>query len=385
MLHEFLSRNRLELIERCRTKVAERASPKTTEEQLEYGVPLFLDQMIKTLEVEQTADPMRSRKVSGPSGGGKPITSEIGDAAAQHGRELMQYGFTVDQVVHDYGDACQAITDLAFERNEPISIDEFRTLNRCLDNAIADAVTEFNYQHDLVVADIQAGSLYERLGFFAHELRNLLNTATHAVTAIKAGQVGLAGATGAVLDASLVGLRNLSDRSLTEVRMAAGMPVQLRLFSLSQFIKEVKLFAALESDIEECEFAVAAIDPRLAVDADRDLLFSAVGNLLQNAFKFTRDHTEVTLNAYAAADRIRIDVEDHCGGLQPGDAERMFQPFAQSGENRTGLGLGLSIARSCVEANRGFLSVSDKPGSGCVFTINLPRHAMPECLRRSAA
>ena len=385
MLHEFLSRNRLELIGRCRIKVAKRTSPKATDERFEYGIPLFLDQVIKTLKVEQTADPMRSRKVSGPSGGGKPIYSEIGDAAAQHGRELMQHGFTADHVVHDYGDACQAITDLAFERNEPVEIDEFRTLNRCLDNAIADAVTEFIYQHDLVVADKQAGSLNERLGFFAHELRNLLNTATLAVTAIKAGQVGLAGATGAVLDASLVGLRNLSNRSLTEVRMAAGMPVQPRLFSLAHFIEEVRLSATLEARVVECGFAVAAVDPRLAVDADRDLLFSAVGNLLQNAFKFTHDHTEVTLNAYASADRIRIDVEDHCGGLQPGDAERMFQPFVQGGENTTGLGLGLSIARRSIEANGGFLSVRNKPDSGCVFTIDLPRHAVPEILQRRVA
>jgi signal transduction histidine kinase len=385
MLHEFLSRNRFELIERCRAKVAERTAPKTTEDQLKYGIPIFLDQLIKTLKVEQTTQPMRSRTVSGPSGGGKPTTSEIGESATQHGRELMQQGFTVDQVVHDYGDVCQAITDLAFEGDEQVVIDEFRTLNRCLDNAIADAVTEFIYQHDLVVADQQSSSLNERLGFFAHTLRNLLNTATVAVTAIKAGQVGFAGATGAVLDASLVGLRSLSDRTLTEVRMAAGMPVQFRLFSLAHFIEEVRLSAALEARVEKRGFAVASVDPRLAVDADRDLLFAAVGNLLQNAFKFTHDHTEVTLNAYASAERIRIDVEDHCGGLQPGDAERMFQPFAQTGENKTGLGLGLTIARRSVEANRGFLSVRDKPDSGCVFTIDLPRHAMPESFQRRAA
>ena len=56
---------------------------------------------------------------------------------------------------------------------------------------------------------------------------------------------------------------------------------------------------------------------------------TAVGNLLQNAFKFTRHGTEVTLNAYAAADRILIDVEDNCGGLPTGDTERMFLPFMQ--------------------------------------------------------
>jgi signal transduction histidine kinase len=100
--------------------------------------------------------------------------------------------------------------------------------------------------------------------------------------------------------------------------------------------------------------------------------------LLQNAFKFTHRHTEVTLNAYAIADRILIEVEDNCGGLPSGIAEKMFQPFMQGGEDKTGLGLGLSISRQSVEANEGILSVRDIPGQGCVFTIDLPRHSLSE-------
>ena len=383
MLHKFLSGNRLALVTRCREKVSLRPRRHVAREELEDGIPLFLDQLIKTLRMEQSADPMLSRLVSGPSGGGKPVSSEIGESAGQHGRELLLRGFTVDQVVHVYGDVCQAITDLAFELGEQIDIDEFRTLNRCLDNAIADAVTEFSYQHDLLVADQQADVLNERLGFFAHELRNLLNTATLAVTALKAGQVGISGANGAVLDASLVGLRTLINRSLTEVRMAAGMPVQTRLFSLAHFIDEVRLAATLEARVEQCGFVVSPVDPRLALDADRDLLFSAVGNVVQNAFKFTHDHTDVFLNAYASADRVLIDIEDHCGGLN-GDTEKLFESFQQSGEDKSGLGLGLTIARRSVEANQGTLSVRDKPNSGCVFTIDLPRKAMPEVVFRTA-
>src|SRR5688572_1525411 len=142
MLHEFLTNNRSELIERCRLKVAGRSAPRVTQAELAHGIPLFLDQLIKTLQLEQSSEPMKSRRVSGPAGGASPVSSEMGTAAALHGRELLQQGFTVDQVVHDYGDLCQAITDLAFERKAPIEIDEFRTLNRCLDNGIAEAVTE---------------------------------------------------------------------------------------------------------------------------------------------------------------------------------------------------------------------------------------------------
>jgi len=377
-MHEFLTANRAELIARCRVKVAQRAPLGVSEEELAHGVSIFLDQLIKTLLVEKTATPMRSRKVSGPSGGGKPNLSEIGESATRHGRELQRHGFTAEEVVHDYGDLCQSISDLAFEHGETMEVDEFRTLNRCLDNAIASAVTEFGYQRDFVVADKQTVELNERLGFFAHELRNQLCTATLALSIIKQGNVGLGGATGGVLDRALVGLANLIDRSLAEVRMTAGLPVLRHLFSLVDFIAEIKLSASLEAQVKECVLNVSEVDPKLAIDVDRDLLLAAVGNLLQNAFKFTHPHSEVSLNAYALADRILIDVQDHCGGLPPGFAEDMFRPFTQAAEDRSGLGLGLSIARRSVEANNGILSARNLPGTGCVFTIDLPRHSMIE-------
>ena len=375
MLHEFLTINRAELIDRCRLEVARRLAPKATPAELEHGIPLFLDQPIETLQVEQISAPMRSLKVSGPSGGG-PGVSEIGTTATLHGRELLQQGFTVDQVVHDYGDLCQSITDLACERNTPIEVHEFRTLNRCLDNGIANAVTEYGRRRESMTSDKGGQASNERLGFLAHELRSYLQTATLAVAVLKTGNVGIAGATGALLDRSLIGLRSLIDRSLADVRVTAGMPAQHQPVSVASFIAEIKISALLEAQNRQCGLTVTAVDPTLAVDVDRDLLFAAVGNLLQNAFKFTRHGTTVSLITRAVGDRILIEVEDHCGGLPPGNAEKMFTPFAQSGEDKSGLGLGLSICRRSVEANHGIVSVRDRPGSGCVFTIDLPRHVV---------
>ncbi len=381
-MHHFLSSNRTELIARCRAKVALRPARGARDGELEYGITLFLDQLIKTLEVERTTHPMDSRRVSGPSGGGLSELSEVGEGAAKHGWELLQHGFSIEQVVHDYGDLCQAITQLAFERGDPIEVEEFETLNRCLDNAIADAVTEFNYQRDSVMADRHSKELNQRLGFFAHELRNLPTNAMLVQALIKGGDVTANGATGAVLDRSLVAMRNLTNRSLAEVRMGAETPIQQQLFSLAEFIAEVKITAGLESPLRLCAFSVSEVDPQLWVDADRDLLFSALGNLLQNAFKFTRLGSEVTLHAHASGARILIDVEDHGPGLPEGEAEQMFLPFTQVGQDRSGLGLGLSIAKRSVEANEGTLRVRNKvaPDSGCVFTIDLPRHSAPEAM-----
>lgn len=375
MLHVFLTDNRAELIARCRAKVAARALPEATARELDHGVSVFLDQLVRTLQVEQTSEPLRSREVSGPSGG-NAAASEMGKSAAAHGRELLQNGFTVEELVHDYGDLCQSVTDLALERGVPFAMEEFRTLNRCLDNAIANAITEYAYQRDAVIADHQADAFNIRLGHFAHELRNHLGTATLALMVIKAGSVGLASATGAVLDRSLVNLRNLIDRSLAEVRMNSGAVIQQQLFSLAHFIGDMKSAADLEAAVKGCSLRVAEVDPGLALDADRDLLFSALGNLLQNAFKFSRPGSEVRLDAYGAGDRILIDVRDECGGLPGGDIETPFAPFVQGDADRSGMGLGLSIARRSVEANQGRLAARDIPGHGCIFTMDLPRHAV---------
>ena len=374
MLHDFLSNNSEELAKRCRAKVKERPGRNATEPQLLNGVPMFLDQLIRTLRVEQSSHPMESRKISGPSGGGLTF-SEVSVTAAQHGRELLMLGFSVDQVVHDYGDLCQSITDLAHERDVPFQVDEFRTLNRCLDNAIAQAVTEFSVQRDSDVADKHAADANEKMGYFAHELRNLLDTAMLSFGAAKAGNLNLAGATGAVLERSLTGLRVLIDHTLADVRTADQGRAPSNVFSVAEFVLEVKAAGDLAAKVSGCNFEASPPAADLRISGNRDLLYSAVWNLLQNAFKFTCPDTEVRLVVRAVEERILIEVKDHCGGLPAGAASTMFSAFTQHDKDRSGLGLGLSIAQQCVLANDGVLTVLDLPGEGCVFTISIPRHA----------
>ena len=374
MMHGFLSNNRDELVARCRVKVASRPRRGASEVQLANGVPMFLDQVIRTLQAEELDDGDRSVEISGSSGGDSLALSEIGVSATAHGRQLLQLDYSVDQVVHDYGDLCQAITDLAFERDAPFSITEFRTLNRCLDNAIADAVTAFAAQRDESMARRQDSEANERMGFLAHELRNALSTATLAVGALEVGNMTVGGATGAVLKRSLSALENLIDRALLHVRDRA--PHQQKTFSVATFIADARSAAQLDAGTRGCTLSVPEVDASLNIDGHRELLLAALANLLQNAFKFTHAGSEVTLCAQASGDQVLIDVKDHCGGLAHGSLERMFTPFTQHGNDRSGLGLGLSIARQSVEADHGTLSVRDVPGIGCVFTISLPRRGL---------
>jgi signal transduction histidine kinase len=369
MLHDFLNENREALIARCREKVAKRPAPRPTERELSHGIPLFLDQLVKILRQEPTV----SVSAIQPT----PSRSDIGKTAARHGNELLRMGFTVDQVVHDYGDVCQSVTDMAVEQGATVTANEFRTLNRCLDEAIADAVTEFGRQRNQFTADEGARAMNERLGFLAHELRNLVGTAILAVATIKKGTVGMAGATGAVLDRSLVGLRDLVDRTLVDVRLTAGVPERRERIAMADFMGDVQVATSMEAAVRDLEFVVAPVDDGLTVEGDRQILAAAVANLLQNAVKFTRPHGRVSLTAHAVADRIVIEIEDECGGLPAGKAEEMFRPFEQLSRERTGLGLGLPISRRGVEANGGTLYVRNLPDRGCVFTIDLPSAARP--------
>jgi signal transduction histidine kinase len=184
-------------------------------------------------------------------------------------------GFSVSQVVHDYGGLCQAITELAVDRNASIRAEEFQILNRSLDDAIARAVTEFERQREQTVSDQSLKSL----GFLAHELRNQLNVAVIAFEALKAENVGLSGSTGAMLERSLKAMRDLVDRSFAEVRLQAGMRRSERVV-VAEVIEEVSVGAAVDAKKRGLQFTVGPVDPDLVLTLDRHHLASALVNLL---------------------------------------------------------------------------------------------------------
>ena len=358
MLHEFIAGNRDEIIRRCRAKVATRSVSPPSDAEIDHGVPVFLDQLVDALRLGLKSNP------------------EIGRSAVRHGHTMLLQGFTASQVVHDYGDVCQAITELAVEMQAPISTDDFGSLNRCLDDAIAGAVTEYGRGQNQCTLDRESVRGSERLGFLAHELRNLVNTAVIAFEVLKTGNVGVAGSTGGVLNRSLMGLRALIDRSLGEVRLTQHVLHRVQ-FQVSGFIEEVALAATLEANARGITLAVMPVQGDVTIEADREVLAAAVGNLLQNAFKFTRPLTTVTLRVCAGAERVLIEIEDECGGLPGEHLDDLFRPFEQRSANRTGLGLGLAISRGGIEANSGRIYARNLPKSGCVFTVDLPRLSIP--------
>jgi len=353
MLHEFIASHRDLIIARTREKLTDRPWPLASTSELEHGVPLFLTQLSETLRLETTQTPFSQKA--------------IGASAAKHGRELRALGFNISQVVHDYGDICQAITEIAVDQRLPITTEEFHTLNRCLDTAIAEAVSE----HARITTESRSTEEIERSGQLAHETRDILNTALLAFDTLKRGTVAINGSTGTVLGRSLMSLRDLVDNTLSDIRMAANIQRRERV-PVAHFLNELALAGNLHADNRGVQLSIAQVDPRLGVDADPQLLASAVMNLLNNALKYTHAGGRVVLRALHENGRVRFEVEDECGGI-PDGTDDPFKSFAERRhKDRTGLGLGLSIARRAVRMHGGDIYFRNLPGKGCVFVIEVP-------------
>jgi signal transduction histidine kinase len=353
VLRDFIAQHREYILARARECVARRSTPIPTEVELKHGLPMFLDQLgeaLRKLELREAAN-----------------HTELQGSASKHGYDLFRKGMTIAQVVHDYGDLCQVITSLAVERSAAIDPSEFQILNLCLDDAIAGAVTTYAELRDQ--ATTKEGA--ERLGVLAHEMRNVLHAAMISFASIRRGTVGPGGSTGTIHEGKLQQLSALIDRAFSDVRLDAGL-TRMERVALWEIIQDIEISASALARTAGLKFVATSVDPTITVDVDRQILSSAISNLVQNAFKFTRRATTVQLRVRTIANRVLIEIEDECGGLPAGKTEDLLRPFAQEGRDRTGLGLGLSIVLKAAKALSGELRISDIPRKGCVFTIDLP-------------
>lgn len=359
MLHEFLLAERDGILALCSKKIGRFADSRSSSDELERGLSVFYSELIEVLRAD-TDESMEA--------GNNALKSVHTASAKRRGKESLKLGYSISQVVHGYGALCQAITQYMEESSsQTTSAREFNRLNLCLDIAIAEAVTEFNRgQRENAERDE-----VQRIGSLAHELRNALGNATIAYQLIKIGNIGADGNTARILENAHMLMRDIIDRSLVEVRLQNDPTVQFQRCRVIHLVSEVEATASFEASAKSIEVRVEAA-PELEILADRHLIISALSNLVQNAIKFTKPGGIVWIRSKAIGARVLLEVEDQCGGLPPGQAEELFQPFFQKGTDTSGLGLGLTISRRAVSLNNGIISVRDLPHQGCVFSIDLP-------------
>lgn len=364
MLFEFLEKHKAQVLALAEDKTLKLAGPLLSSVELKKGLPVFYDHLIGFLKSTNTDS----------------SEEKIVTAAAQHGKELMHLNYTLSHVVHSYGALCQSVTEVAQDKKAEISAQDFNNFNLCLDIAIASAVSEFQYHsvHALEVKEVQ------HLGFLAHELRNALSSATVAFEMIKQGLVGSNGSTARVVGENLLRMRNLIDRSLSEVRMRADPQVNTECFNLKALVDQILVTAKSEAQIKN-QRLINEVNSDLNLETDRQLLLSCIANLVQNALKFNKLDGVVTVRATSSEIDITLEIEDECGGIHPEVLKNIYKPFASGGFNQSGLGLGLTIVQKAVSMLEGSISINNFSGKGCAFRITIPKKLEPKPAMRPNA
>jgi hypothetical protein len=323
-----------------------------TRVELVDAVPFFLDGLVESLTTQaEHPDPTA--------------------AGADHGSERLQVGFHIDEVVREYFILAACILETAEREAAAPTARELRLLLRAIGDGAAAAATEYMQRREADLVRREA----THAGFLAHEVHSSLAGARLGFDLLRRRELQSGGELVRVVDDNLRRAAQQVEQSLLGQRLTAvgvtRTPVLLRRL-IDDVVQE------LHAQIAEKELVTTvSADEALSIEADVRLLRSALANLVGNAVKFTSRAGHVSVRAVVNGGTVAIEVEDGCGGLPPSVLERMFQPFTQVGDDRSGVGLGLTIARAAVEAQGGTLSARDVPEHGCVFTLTMPRLPQP--------
>ena len=351
-LSQVLADRRSEILERWTRRIGrEHADKELSRGELWDHLPLFFDEVLAALRAEE----------------GGPPTADGSGASAAHGTQRLRVGFDLAEVIREYEILTECILDEVEALGGCISTRAFRRVQALLNAGRAEAVAAYVERRDTDLARAQS----HHIAFVAHELRSPLLTAFMAASVLRKNSQLEDDYALTLLVRNLTALRELIDQVLIADRLAGHVSLTREALDLRPLLSEVVTDSRLAAERNQVQIILEAPDT-LPLRGDRRLLRSAVSNLLGNAIKFTHESQTITVRAAQAEGRTTIEVEDGCGGLPEGEANELFEPFVQRGEDRTGFGLGLAIVKQALEAHGGRAYVRNLPGRGCVFSLELP-------------
>jgi signal transduction histidine kinase len=274
----------------------------------------------------------------------------------------------LSSVVQEYGALEYAIVETARDRGEELALRELQLTYDCVLHGIVHAVSRYVRQRD---AEFFQRS-NQNLAFVSHELRNAISSAANTVEILKQ-QVQLPpdNYVFRALEKSIETTIALLDQMLQTAKVTAGVGIRRRWTGIAQLFEEAVIGAMAQAELKQVEIR-RRIESDHALYIDTELIQSAIDNLVRNAVKYSRPGGDVTLRGRIEAGLATILVADSCGGLKPGKVEEAFSPFIRIDEREEGFGLGLAIAKQAVGAHGGNLRVQNLPGTGCIFTLELP-------------
>lgn len=359
-LHEYITENAWTIIDEWSRRMRRALAPDAMSTlELRDNVPVFLTQVA-------TALASASKGTRTPPQGNRPVLPNKSPIAHEHGAQRLKAGFDPSTLVREYFGLRSCILELASSAGVWVSAAEAEIVTQCIATGIADAMRAYCEGRD----ELMRQQASKHLGFLAHELRNCLGAAWLALLSMERSTATRESRPFQVLQRNVGRMRQLIDRALVDARLKARADLFLEHLDLRAIVDQL----VAESTVEDKRIRVAvSFEGTPVLEGDARLLQSALSNLIHNAVKFTREGGAVSVQTQAAQGRVVVHVEDECGGLPEGALDKIFDPFVQSGANRTGFGLGLAIAKQAAEAHNGAIRVHNLPGKGCVFTLDLPQ------------
>jgi PAS domain S-box-containing protein len=220
----------------------------------------------------------------------------------------------------------------------------------------------------------------EMMGVVSHDLRNPVNAVKMLAAAIlrEGGEHPLPQAVSEHADVMLQAAKQMDAliQDLLDVsRLESGkMSVSPRVVAIQDLVEQTRALLQPMADTAGVRISAALSDRLPEVDVDPERTLQVLSNLIGNAVKYSAEGGEVVVTTSEEEDVIRVSIADRGAGIPEEELPRVFDRFWQSKRtNRSGAGLGLTIARGIVRAHAGRIWIESKQGEGTTVHFTLPR------------
>ena len=358
-LSAFIDGQRPELLERWIAKLRQNATgEELPREDLEDRFRSYLRKLVEALKAAERGETSK-----------EGLLAPARSVAAEHGEQRLGLGYDIAALVRDYAFLREAVDEsLAAVDFEPTAKEQ-SVLAAVLMDGVASAVHAYTLERD---AKVRAAAA-KHVGFLVHELRQPLQTLRLRLDILARPGRTTSREDVVAIHRSVQTLSETIEDALFESRFKGLQELQLEEVDVTMLIRDVTEDVRYVAEAKGIVVHLESTEGRLALEADRRLLRSALSNLAYNAVKFSPDGSSVRIKASAPeTGKVVFEVQDSCGGLPEGAVEKMFSPFVQLGKDRSGFGLGLALARQVSDAHGGALRVHNVPGTGCSFVLELP-------------
>ncbi len=219
---------------------------------------------------------------------------------------------------------------------------------------------------------------YDFLSQAAHDMRNPLTSVKGNIECILSGAIGESD-----IRPTLVGVLdeiNRLNRLIGEVldvsRLEGGKrPLRLERFDVVELIRLVMISLSAEGEKKNIDGSLVSPE-ELYVIADRDAVHRVLYNLIQNAIKFSFDGGKLEISV-EEGDPVTVSVKNEGMGIRKEEIEKVFDRFFKSEETRkedkVGVGLGLYISKSLIDAHGQKMRVESEYGKDCTFSFTLEK------------